>query len=324
MGFLLFSAIFAISFAWMWNRNDKAKKKLKRVKIMESMDEDAFAAWRDHTRKRMSRADVAALLLTAMPLAALVPFGIHFCAWPALILAFKSNESGRKADALAKQLGFVRGIDWLASKKIPAVHEPARPEDSNSFTDLTLTHTETLTNMRANEFEVVIPEGRNLGDGYVGMLHNTQYSLLLKNHRRVRCDANVVIDGIQVGTWRIDGNSEIRIERPVHDTGHFTFFEMGSREAHSAGIVANPENGLISVAFKPEREMLTLGSSPAPDDMRAGVTGLTGESLQRFTDASSISHDTTRFFTIHIRLVCKMPEIRPLAPRSTPIPPPVG
>jgi hypothetical protein len=328
MEFFIFSAILAISFAWMWSRNDRAKKALKRLKSTGE-DKAEFDAWKDQTLKRMSRADLAAGLVTIMPATLILgPFGAilgNLCLWPALILAFKSNGAGRRADVLAKQLGFKRGIAWLALKKKAAPHEPPSADDPNLFTDLTTIRPEPETNLKSIEFEVVIPEGRDIGDGYVGIPHNTQYSLLLRNHRRIRCDAEIVIDGIQVGTWRIAENGEIRIERPVHDTGHFTFFEVGSREAQSAGISPNPGNGLISATFKPEREMLVLMSSACPDDdRRTGATGLTGESFQRFADAPRISHDTARIFTIHIRLVSKIPQIRPLAPRSTPIPPPVG
>jgi hypothetical protein len=322
MHLLLFTAVLALSFAWMWNRNDHAKKGLKRVRITGDVDESAFAEWREHTGKRLGRADVAALLFTAIPLAAYLPFGNYLCALASMILAFKSNEAGRKADALAKQLGLKQGVGWLASKKSRKAPESPRSEDAVSTASPT-PDTEPQANMKTNEFEVVIPEGREIGDGYVGMIHNTPYSLLLRNRLRVRCDAEVVIDGTPVGTWRINGNGEIRIERPVHDTGHFTFFEVGSREAITAGISSKSENGLISVTFKPEQEVKysppILASSPSP-----GATGLSGESQQRFTDAPAIRHDMARIFTIHIRLVSKTQDIRPLAPRSTPVPPPVG
>jgi len=322
MGFLIFSGIFAISFIWMWNRNEKARKRLKRLKPTHE-DKAIFDEWKDQTFRRMSRADLAAGLLTLMPATQLLgTFGIvlgNLCAWPALGLAFGSNGAGRRADALAKKLGFKRGINWLATKDKPKAHDPPKAENADFVISQSTTHTEPETKMKSTEFEVVIPEGRYIGDGYIEMSHTTRYSLLLRNHRFIRCDAEVVIDGVQVGTWRINAKSEIRIERPVHDTGHFTFFEVGSREALSAGISSKSENGLISVTFKPEREEIILMSSPTP-----GATGLTGESQQRFTDAEVINYETARIFTIHTRLVSKMPEIRPLAPRSTPIPPPVG
>lgn len=175
--------------------------------------------------------------------------------------------------------------------------------------------------MKNTEFEVIIPEGKELADGYVGMRHNCQYSILIKNYRSVLCDAEVLIDGIHVGTWRVASRGEIRVDRPVHDTGLFTFFGVDSREAREAGIAPSESNGLISITFKPEKEQMTLASSPC---YGAGATGLTGESKQRFTNAVAIVPDESRFFTIHLRLVTHLTEIRPLAPRSTPIPPPVG
>ena len=178
--------------------------------------------------------------------------------------------------------------------------------------------------MKNTEFEVVIPEGKELGDGYVEMRHNTQYSLNLKNHRHVPCDAEVTIDGNHVGTWRINPCNEIRIERPVHDTGHFTFFEVGTDEAGMAGIAKKADNGLVSVTFKPKIEYMPLRAAGLPrTEFSAGATGLTGESKQRFIDATNIEHDMSRAFTIHLRLVARRPDIRPLAPRSTPVPPPV-
>lgn len=174
------------------------------------------------------------------------------------------------------------------------------------------------------KFEVEIPEGVKLENGYVEMRHNTQYSLILKNHPWVPCDAEVVIDGIHVGTWRIESRGEIRIERPVHDTGHFTFFQVWTEEAEIAGITKHPDNGLISVTFKPQKEVESLKTATLSPSVSAGATGLTGESQQRFREASEIEHDMSRAFTIHIRLISKQLNIRPLAPRSTPIPPPVG
>jgi Flp pilus assembly protein TadB len=150
MGFLLFSAIFALSFAWMWSRNDRAKKRLKRLKPTDE-DETMFAEWLDHTRKRMSRADFAALMLTIAPLSPLlgllaggdfvaIPFNI--CAWGSLILALRSNAAGRKADALAAKLGFQSGVGWLAAKKSTKKRSPPAidpPQESTTLTAVALT-----------------------------------------------------------------------------------------------------------------------------------------------------------------------------------------
>jgi hypothetical protein len=198
------------------------------------------------------------------------------------------------------------------------------PEESRAELLITeSTEPQSSSTMKIKEFEVVIPEGKELGDEYVELRHNTRYSLNLRNHRGVPCDAEVTIDGIHVGTWRIDASNEIRVERPVHDTGHFTFFEVGTLEARAAGIVKESVNGLVSVTFKPAKDYDDALYAAPLRDYKSGATGLTGESTQRFHDATAIDHDENRFFTIHLRLVSRHPDIRPLAPRSTPVPPPV-
>lgn len=198
------------------------------------------------------------------------------------------------------------------------------PEESHAELLITESTEPQLSSiMKITEFEVEIPEGAKLENGYVEMRHKTQYSLHLKNHRSVPCDAEVTIDGIHVGTWRIASSNEIRIERPVHDTGHFTFFEVGTSEARAAGIQKESTNGLVSVKFKPAKEDRDVLRTSPIVPYTSGATGLTGESSQRFHNATAIDHDEARFFTIHLRLVSRRPDIRPLAPRSTPVPPPV-
>lgn len=118
MGFLLLSVILMFSFAWMWNRNDKVKKRLKRSKAPVGIDHTVFGEWREHTRKRTGWADTAALLATAMPFSVFVPFLPILLFVPTLILAFKSSASGRKADRLAEQIGFEKGVDWLIAKPV--------------------------------------------------------------------------------------------------------------------------------------------------------------------------------------------------------------
>ena len=122
MQYLVLTAVLALSFAWMWSRNEKAKRRIRRLKPTNE-DEALFAQWQLHTRKRINRADLAALLFTVSPLIQslggglliAVPFCI--CVIGALILAFGSNGAGRKSDALAKELGLKKGVNWLASKK---------------------------------------------------------------------------------------------------------------------------------------------------------------------------------------------------------------
>jgi len=133
MGFLIISGVLALSFAWMWNRNEKAAKTLGRLRrSSKSGDDVIFQEWILHTRQRMMRANWAAAMITIAPLIAwlgalsgtggamaapiiAIPFNI--CAWGSLFMAFRSNAAGRKADALAKNLDFKKGVGWLTSKK---------------------------------------------------------------------------------------------------------------------------------------------------------------------------------------------------------------
>jgi len=108
--------------------------------------------------------------------------------------------------------------------------------------------------MFLNLFSVRVIGGKEQSGGYVEVAHGKQYSLSLRNSRNVRCDARVEIDGQDVGTWRIDSHSTIKLERPAHDTGRFTFYELGTSEAEQAGLAeGDPNLGLVKVTFTPER-----------------------------------------------------------------------
>jgi hypothetical protein len=177
------------------------------------------------------------------------------------------------------------------------------------------------TNMKLNGFSVTISEGKEAADGYVYMKHGAQYTILLQNESNRRCDAEVYLDDQQVGIWRINCNSKVRIERPVHDNGRFTFYQVGTSEALKAGISENSNTGLIRVLFKPEQ--IYLRSAPlASRALMAGGTGLSGHSDQEFTTVAALDYAQEDFVTIHLRLVSLVDEPRPLF-HSTPIPPAV-
>lgn len=205
--------------------------------------------------------------------------------------------------------------------------------------------------MKLNRFSVTIAEGKETSDGYVQMKHGTQYTILLQNESNRRCDAEVYIDDQQVGIWRVNPFITVRIERPVHDHGRFTFYQVGTSEAIQAGISRNNSNGLIRVLFKPEREKISVNvNAPsqqsvapesqsqqplapqfeqplAPQQSRAGMiaggTGLSGHSDQGFTTVADLDYSPQEFVTINLRLVSVADEPRPLF-ASTPVPPPVS
>ena len=189
--------------------------------------------------------------------------------------------------------------------------------------------------LRLGNYELCVPQGVHSNSGHVYLEHNLHYSLLMKSHGYLDCDAVVSIDGTKVGVWRIRGNTMIEIERPADDSGRFTFYRLGSSQATHIGLSANEDLGLVTVVFMPEKP-----PPPAPSnevrfspvrhsggdnaDVKfspsRGGTGLAGESAQKFGLASPIDYDRTNFITINLRLVCVDKGPRPLRRSSTTVP----
>jgi len=176
--------------------------------------------------------------------------------------------------------------------------------------------------MELGMFAVQIPEGEERENGYVVMKHGTQYSIALTNFYGTQCDAEIHIDGQHVGTWRVPSLSKVSIERPVFDTGRFTFYQVGSREAQAAEISKGDNTGLIVVIFKPEFKS-NQWSADGVSGMKSGGTGLSGQSKQEFRTVAPLVYDHKNQITINLRLVAETNTPRPLRPRSTTIPPAV-
>jgi len=199
--------------------------------------------------------------------------------------------------------------------------------------------------MYLNQFSVRIPEGRELDGGYVELAHGTVYTLVLRNDRQTRADAWVEVDGQAVGTFRLASHSTLRLERPAHDRGCFTFVHVGTAEAAQAGLrPGDPNLGLVRVVFTPEQvtpvvPLVTDATSPwqvgvpvqnavasreSARGLTAGGTGLSGQSSQTFVPAAHIRPDVSQQTTIHLRLVASDDAtVRPLTAFSTPVPPAV-
>jgi hypothetical protein len=149
--------------------------------------------------------------------------------------------------------------------------------------------------IKLGNFALEVPQGRFLDGGYVELQHATVYTLRLHNAGTRRADASVSVDGTRIGTFRIPPQGVIEMEHPVHDTGRFTFYQLGSAESAAAEIKRNTEAGLITVVFTPERPRATLASqslleaslgvSEMIDSHGAGGTGLSGQSFQEYQSA---------------------------------------
>ncbi len=177
--------------------------------------------------------------------------------------------------------------------------------------------------MKLNQFSVTIAEGKEIADGYIYIKHGTQYTVLLENESNRRCDAEVYLDNRQVGIWRIDSYGTVRIERPVHDNGRFTFYQAHTSEAIQAGITENNSTGLIRVLFKSEQIRTKPVASSTTARLAPGGTGLSGYSEQQFTTVMELDYAQADFTTINLRLVAIFDEPRPLFIHSTPVPPAV-
>jgi len=170
-------------------------------------------------------------------------------------------------------------------------------------------------------------------EGYVYMPHMRQYEVRLKSKAGVRSDAKVVIDGKEVGVFRVEPNQTIVIERSLGDTARFTFIQKQTREYFAAKLdqVESGKLGLISVTFTPERgygqsvpankpkiesPKRVAEEGPLKTSARSGGTGLTGQSNQQFNYVQGIQYDQGRQVTLHLRLVPKetveAPVLKPL------------
>jgi hypothetical protein len=63
--------------------------------------------------------------------------------------------------------------------------------------------------------------------------HGTEYKIIVgNNNKNCRANATIFVDGKNIGSFRIEKNSKIEIERPSEDSKKqkFTFFSENSRE----------------------------------------------------------------------------------------------
>lgn len=127
--------------------------------------------------------------------------------------------------------------------------------------------------VKLNNFSVSIKsnyvnEFSKNGSNYVGLEHESVYSIILSNSRNSECDASISIDGEKVGVFRVSPFSNIEIKRPSKVDKKFVFVNEKSSEAKDAGMsVGNSKNGLVSVVFTPAKiHYLSVSSFDDCDD----------------------------------------------------------
>jgi hypothetical protein len=91
---------------------------------------------------------------------------------------------------------------------------------------------------------------------YVPIPHNVIYRIILTSNHDTASDVILYIDNYCMGTWRLEANNSITLERPIHAAKLFTFVRENSDQAGLTGLVSGKEeNGLIKAVFKPERKI---------------------------------------------------------------------
>lgn len=100
---------------------------------------------------------------------------------------------------------------------------------------------------------------RNNGKYHYFSLPNfSEYKIKLINNREARSDAIVSVDGEVIGTWRVPAFDSILIQRPANVNRKLIFIKEDSYTGKYAGVTRDdPNNGLITVVFKPELETLS-------------------------------------------------------------------
>jgi hypothetical protein len=176
-----------------------------------------------------------------------------------------------------------------------------------------------------NDFGFGVVGGQE-NNGYVALDSGNKYKLKLWNfNTKLRCDAEVIIDGKAIGIFRIDKMDSIVIERPINDRGCFTFYASGTIESKMVMLDAIDENnlGLIEVAFYPEKRLLLQEQYALQDKeleclrcqidfddelasmkrQLAGGTGLSGYSSTNYDKVEFLNHDYDNIVTIYLRLI---------------------
>ena len=202
--------------------------------------------------------------------------------------------------------------------------------------------------MKLGQFELVIPEGRELPSQHVIMQHGQQYRIQVANNSRGRCDAVVSLDGDEIGTYRLSSGQVWAIEHPADSQQRFTFYASGTSDASMAGesFVDADKKGLVQVIFYPEKQPefdsfesyggatrgggFTKGGDftrSASKGLSGGISGLSGHSSAQYGTASRIERDKNNAVTITLRLVTEDNTPQPFSARrkrmANPVPPAV-
>ncbi len=197
--------------------------------------------------------------------------------------------------------------------------------------------------VQSGGYSLTVSAGAEDGNGYVRLRDGQVYQICIRSERSERSDVELNVDGLSIGTFRLNPYSNVCLERPSGSRGNFTFYKADSYGGvmSGSGVVGRTQRGLVSANFIPERAAqpmlrsapamgrmaapeagaagaMTFGA-PAPTaqqfdpNLSSGVTGLTGQSSQQFAQTQPIQRDNARAVSLELRLVHDMRQEPPVA-----------
>ena len=189
--------------------------------------------------------------------------------------------------------------------------------------------------MQIGNYLAEIQPGTEDDRGYVAIKMTegkAPFTLKLNNYSDRKSKVNIHIHGLDQGTWVLMPHQVSILERPVHIAEKFCAYAVGSEGGNAIGLTTgDPNNGLISITFRPEKRIVMPTSIAPPIPMmsqqsrasfgEAGV-GTEGESHQTFQTVKDFETDPNEAVTINLRIVEFKNSPRPLSSAlSNPIPP---
>jgi hypothetical protein len=142
-----------------------------------------------------------------------------------------------------------------------------------------------------------------LENGNFFLEHGTEYKIIVgNNNKNCRANATIFVDGKNIGSFRIEKNSKIEIERPSENSKKrkFTFFSKKSREGKLGKLNKCSKLGHLKVKIQYEdiyKEFFSIANddgtfdvcdfnpSRIQSDSEIGGTALGKSSKQTFTNA---------------------------------------
>ncbi len=160
--------------------------------------------------------------------------------------------------------------------------------------------------------------------GVYELAHATLYKVrMINHHSRLRCDATVLIDGKNIGSYRISPSSMFTLERTAEVKKRLTFYKVDSDQGREAGLNGNnPDLGEVKIIFAQEKSFtnreLTFDEVDSSDyickgvslDTPKGGTGLSQASTQRFREVPDLP--ISEKFTMTLTLTLKESGVEPL------------